>query len=339
MLRNLATFLKLAVSLLLIVPMLALLLPIWLFVKMCFGVNRLLVSSGTGMDKIIHFEPVIGWKPTAALKDVTYFDVSGDKASITTGNDGWPGDYSIEESDVVVFGDSFAFGYGSEYKNTYYGLPGDIRIKPVAASGYSMVQALILMKKYREKLNGKLVVWLICLENDLAENIQPNNSMFYRTPFVKKHNVTGKWEIVTSHVSEDKWLFGSESNNTLKFATICTPSAYTDKVMSGCRFLIREAKDICDSTGAKLLVFTIPDKKQLTEEGNQHFRSRLNKDAEYDENLPDKRLSEICKEFDISFQAGMELLDSGDYKSRDTHWNKRGNRKISDFMREFYKKA
>lgn len=323
----------------LIVPLLILLIPVWIFVKMCFGVNNFLVSTDTTWSEIVRFKPEIGWKPISSLDNVTYLDAGGDKSSITTGKDGWPGRYQLEESDVVVFGDSFAFGYGSVYRQTYYGLSEEIRIKPVAAPGYNMVQGLLLLKRYREKLNGKLIIWLICLENDLVENIQPYNSMFYNIPYIKQNHSPENWEIVTSHITREKWLFGDETNNTLKFATICTPSMYSDRVMSGCKFLIKEAKIICDVTEAKLMIFTIPDKRQLTVKGNQFLRSRLKKDAGYDEKLPDKLLMKICKDLDIGYQAGMEIINSEDYKINDSHWNKSGNRKLSEFIRGYYKRT
>ncbi len=57
-----------------------------------------------------------------------------------------------------------------------------------------MVQSVLLMEQFAERLAGKLVVWFVCLENDLEDNLAP--AMWrYRSPFVRPSRQRGEWEI------------------------------------------------------------------------------------------------------------------------------------------------
>ncbi|CAN5384510.1 hypothetical protein BH23BAC3_BH23BAC3_24570 [soil metagenome] len=336
MLRALLSYITMIISLILIVPLLILLVPIWLFVSLCKSLNRLMVSTDTTWDKIIQFEPGLGWKPIPNLKKTEYYDEIGDKGSVTTGEEGWPGTYKIEDSEIVVFGDSFAFGFGSECSDTYYSNSNNLRIKPIAAPGYNMVQGLMLMKKYREKLNDKLIVWLICLENDLVENLAPYNGMKYTVPYLKK-NKENKWEIEDSHVTKEKWLYGEKNSYTsLKFATICTSSEYSDRAFSACKYLIEEAKTVCDSVNSELVLFTIPDKRLLTQQGIIMLKRYLDNDSTFNKDYPDLCLGKICEELKVTHLPGLKYLEVNDYKVRDPHWNKMGNSKLSTILNDYF---
>lgn len=338
MLRAIITMLLMSLALILLIPMLFIIFPVWLFVFLCVALHKRWISSATSWEHIVKYDPHIGWKPRPNLNKVYYLDHVGDRGSIITDQEGWPCKYNIEDSDIVVFGDSFAFGYGSEIENTYFGMNKEIRIKPISAAGYNMVQELLLMKQYRNRLKDKLVIWFICLENDLSENLRFENSRYYTSPFVRINNTNHSWEMVTSHLQPDKWLYGEiKSNNTLRFATICTPSAYSDRVFSACEYLIQQGKEICDSVGAEMLIFTIPDKKQLSKDGIMQFTNRLPPDSEFDPDFPDAKIKEICNRLNISFLSGKSHLNIEDYKINDSHWNKKGNKKVSGLLVDFYK--
>jgi hypothetical protein len=337
--RTILSVIMMIAGLVFIIPVLVIVLPIWLFVSLCKLINHRLVSSNTIWQQIIQFAPDIGWKPIGGLSNTYYSDPSGDIGSITTGADGWPGQISIAESDIVVFGDSFAFGYGSLYENAYYNQAENLRIKPVASPGYNMVQPVQLMKEYRDQLKGKLVLWFICLENDLAENIRMDNSVHYTAPFISKNGERNNWDIITSHVQSMKWLYSEKkSHNSLRYAKLSTDSTYSERIFEASEFLIKEAKGICQSTGAALMILTIPDKRQLTQNGIGEFTRRLNRDDSYNVDLPDRKINEICMKLDIPLIKGKEHLTINDYKIRDGHWNKKGNQKIARLIEEFYHK-
>src|SRR5690554_3586360 len=107
MFRLLISLFALVLGLILVIPLFVLFVPIWIF---CLAVN--VISSvvrrrGSSWSEILRFEPEIGWRPRPNLNTV-YVDRVGDSCTIQTDSEGWPGSCSVEESDVVAVGDSFA---------------------------------------------------------------------------------------------------------------------------------------------------------------------------------------------------------------------------------------
>lgn len=323
-------------SMVLVLPVLIIICPLWLFVFLCKKVDQSLMLNGvTKWNEIIQYDAKIGWNPYPLLNDVKYQDPVGEIGTITTDSLGWPLSKAIEDSNIVVFGDSFAFGFGSKLEDTYYGKENGVNIKPIAAPGYNMVQELLLMEKYSEKLEGKLIFWFVCLENDLVENLKPYNSKNYTNPFLRI-NGGDNWEIVTEHLQPHKWEYAEEAKNTLHFAEICTESPYSKRVFSSVHFLLDRAKGICDSVGAELVVFTIPDKRQLSGDGVKSFKKHLDKKANFNADYPDERFGNICRDLNIPFIAGKSHLTDEDYKIFDPHWNKKGNKKVSQVIKDYY---
>lgn len=334
----LSTIFASLVSLALVVPVMALVLPIAAFVYACDLVRRRLVARDvTDWNAIIRFDPVVGWKPRALLNNVKYADPVGDIGTISTDQSGWPLRVPLEESDTVVFGDSFAFGFGSRLENAYFSIDPGLRIKPVAAPSYNMVQALMLMREHRDELRQKLIFWFVCLENDLVENLKPYNSKNYTNPFVSNSGAGGEWVIHGGHLEEKQWLYQQGTDNTLAFADICTGSPYAGRVRGSLEYLIREARQLCDSVGSRLVIFTIPDKRQLSAAGIEDLKSRLHDSSNFDEDFPDRMLRAVCDELGVQVICGREHLSVTDYKTRDPHWTGSGNRKVGRMLTEYYR--
>ena len=55
-----------------------------------------------------------------------------------------------------------------------------------------MVQTLLWMERLKDRLAGKLVVWLVFYGNDLMDNLHPNFDR-YRTPFVRSRDDGAGW--------------------------------------------------------------------------------------------------------------------------------------------------
>lgn len=327
------------VALVLISPLLLLLVPFWTFAVLLNFVQAMLTKRHMPWGRIMQFEPEIGWKPRPNLNTL-YLDRIGDSCSIETDAEGWPGPHSLEESDTVAIGDSFAFGYGSKTKAAYYSHMNGCRIKAISAPGYSMVQEVMLMRQYSHRLKGKLVVWFICVENDLADNVKAYKpKLGYTNPFVRRKNGSGEWEIASDHVRSNKWLFVDEkAGNKLLYSTLCTPSACSERIFSASEFLIREAKKICDDCGAELAVFLIPYKDMLTEAGQRRFRKLLKNKKAFDPGYPEQTLTNICRSLSIPTIAEASKLTPEDYKVRDGHWNRHGNRKVARVLAEYHQK-
>jgi len=299
-------------------------------------IARFLEASAVPWSEIIKYEPIIGWKPKANL-DTHYVSRDGDICHVKTDFRGWSGARSIANSHVVVFGDSFAFGYGVHGKDSFAEQNSHVRTKGVGAPGYNMVQELLLMRELAPELKSKMVVWFICLENDLYDNLWPYKSNFYKTPFLRSFNGKGDWEIVTNHVAPTMWTYPLHRSSYEKMlAEFCTDGFFSERAFSACMFLIKEGKDICNRAGAQLVVFTIPNKNQLTEHGLIFLASHLNDGRRLDPDYPDKRLSEICRRWGLPFVAGKKYLKKEHYKEHDTHWNEKGNRRIAEVLGRLY---
>lgn len=300
--------------------------------------SRLLEPRTAQWGQLIEFDPTFGWKSKANLNAHHLVD---DVYRVTTDSQGWRGKSTIAESEIVVFGDSFAWGYGIDDKDFFADLNPTLRVKPIGMIGYNMVQEVLWMQRLSSQISGKLVVWFIYCGNDLYENLVPD--MYgYRMPFVKEVNSTGEWEIITHHINPSKWLYDSdrrhrERNYHQKLAQLCSVTFLSQRAYSACEFLIRRGRDICNQVGARLVVVSIPDTTQLSPEGWQFLLSRGGIDPKvFDPYFPDHSMQDICKRLDVPFVPARNYLDVGDHKGRDCHWNQRGHRRIAELLTALY---
>lgn len=294
---------------------------------------------------VFGFDPVVGWRPKPHV-EARYRAVGGDICRMETDAEGWIGAGSVEEADVVVFGDSFVSAYGVDPEDAFTELRTDLRVKAIGAPGYNMVQSLLLMRELGPRLSGKLVVWYICLENDLFDNLRPHKPERYRTPFVRQPPggaADVEWEIVVEHLEPRPWTATSdEAPYYPMLARLCIPSAIGARTYSACAFLLREARKVLGEMGARLAVATIPNKNQLSPEGISLLKSHLTSSenvAALDPRYPDRVIGEICRGLQVPFFPGMDVLRHGDYKRNDTHWTRAGHRRAADWLFELVNAA
>jgi hypothetical protein len=322
------------------VPIVVLALPFWVVGFLTRALAHHLQPSYVSWDRLMEFASVIGWKPKPNL-DTHYLTVAKDGVfHIVTDAQGWPGTTSISESDIVVFGDSYAFGYGVNAEASFPECSGEVRIKAIGAPAYNMVQEVLLMDQLSTQLSGKLVVWFIFVGNDLHDNLTPN-MYHYRMPFVREINGTGSWEIVTSHVSPVKWPYTSARFRDFTLwdrllADIHSPTFLAQRAYSACEFLVVKGNEICSRAGARLLVMTIPDPLTVSRRGLRRMFSRGADPTLFDPDLPDKRIGEICSQFRVPFVAGRNHLQAQHYKARDPHWNEKGHQKVAELLGTLY---
>jgi hypothetical protein len=247
---------------------------------------------------------------------------------VRTDADGWRGPgVTIEDADVVLFGDSFAFGHGADEDRFFANLRGGPKIKAIGANGYSMVQGLMWMRRYAPRLRGKTVVWLVYYGNDLYDNLQPNMG-HYRIPFVRKRHGTDGWETVTEHVSADPWRFSTKTDYTRLLAEICSPSFLSERVFDACASLVGEAVDVCSAAGARLIVVGNPDVEMLDPEKMRRMKSKAKRPETCDPHLPDRRFAAICADLGIPFVALADWLGAEDHLPEDVHWSPIGHEKV-----------
>lgn len=319
-------------GMLLTVPVIVCALPFWIVASLTRFIHAcasLFSARIVPWKELIEYEPTVGWKPRANLNAYAHADKV---FHLTTDAQGWRGQTTLAESDIVVFGDSCAFGYGVSDKSHFAELNPDVKIKAIGAGGYNMVHATLWMRRLSAELKGKLVVWFIYFGNDLYDNLQPNYR-HYRSPFVRTVNGTGSWEVVTSHISSAKWCGNSQRDHYAKLAEICcSPTLLSQRACSACEFLIGQGRDICNQAGAQLLVMTIPDITQISASHMERLAGLAPDRDSFDANLPDTRVKEICGNLGVPLVALKNHLRVEDYKRRDVHWNERGHKDVAEVL-------
>lgn len=315
------------------VPLALAILPFWLVGAVTRGLAGRAARRATPWHDLIVFDPQLGWRlvPGASCS------VEEDPFRVTTDERGFRGrSTTLEEADVVVFGDSYAFGHAVDDRHFFAEVSDDPKIKAVGAPGYSMVQGLLWMRRLGEELRGKLCVWMVYLGNDLDDNLRPHMSR-YRAPFVRERRDGAGWEVVGEHLDPAPWPIQKKRTNYENFVEICRPTYLSDRALSACEFLIEEGDRACREVGASLAVVTIPDLSPLV---TRQFEAALEekRDPEtFDPELPDRRMAAVCERLGIPFVPLRTHLDGADYLLTDCHWTPRGHRRVAAVIRRLHR--
>ena len=257
---------------------------------------------------------------------------------LRTDQNGWPSTVSVEDSDIIVFGDSHAFGYGVDQESAFFQLNPNIRIKPIGVPGYNVVQEFLVMERLAFQLRGKMIVWFIYIGNDIYDNLSPEMSG-YRSPFVRQTQCNGKWEIVTSHLAPVPWTCSVGTRHSCQYPI--RPALHSDtflaqRAYSACEALIERGTKLCDQIGSRLVVMSIPSLLALSPRSLEKARRDHPFLGVIDPDYPDRRLGEVCQKVGVQFIALKNHLDRGDFKPADDHWTQRGHRRVAKVLWDLY---
>jgi len=283
-------------------------------------------------EELIQFEPVFGWRSRAGLSAIA-LDFNGDPFRVTTDSDGWRGGSSLDEAEVICFGDSFAFGSGIDDEHFFAELDGSPAIKAIGVPGYNLVQSYLWMAELREHLRGKQVVWLVYPANDLDDNLLPNMER-YRMPFLRK--VDGTWAIHSAHVTPEPWTIESRRQNVDRVIEIGAGTPRTDRVMDGFRWLLGQASDVCSSVGATLTVVNVPDLARMSGDALDAALADHRYADRFDAEGPARSMGEICEDLGANYLDLGQYLEPVDYLERDVHWNEIGHQKVARVLRSLH---
>tara|TARA_A100001037_G_scaffold301993_1_gene332666 strand:+ start:14027 stop:15046 length:1020 start_codon:yes stop_codon:yes gene_type:complete len=324
-----------------VLPVLILAAPFIAVAHLTAWLSKRLEPEHALWGDLIKFDEQFGWKPTPSMNSWHLVD---DVFKTTTDEDGCRGAGSIDEAEMIVVGDSFAWGYGVSDQDFFANLDNTPKTKAIGCVGYNQIQQLMWMREIGPRLSGKTVVWFVYLGNDLYDNLQPHMNG-YRTPFVRQSRGGGPWEIVASHVSPQRWFFKTEaltgSDHYLEQASeLCVDNHFSRRAYSACEFLLGEAKALCDESGADLVIASIPEKIHYDVD---RLRSQL---AEHpcggdaiDPDYPDRRLNDMCERLGVPFVATKQLTTIDDFKASDCHWNERGHARIAQLLKDLHRNA
>jgi hypothetical protein len=317
-------------------PLLLLSLPFWAVAVLTRWFCRFFEPQAAPWTEIVEFDSVLGWKPKANLD--TYCSFPAGVFHVRTDARGWRGKAKFEDSNIVVIGDSFAFGFGVDDRYAFFSQTDSrLRIKAIGAPGYNMVQEVLWMDQLRPHLKGKLVVWLICVSNDLYDNVLPNLQQ-YRTPFVRETNGSGTWEIVTSHLNITRWPFSFEHNFRAeeKYTGVFGENFLSQRMYSACDFLLSRGRDLCHRAGAQLVVMTVPWPIQFNPREWQRIAQRFGDAQTLNPSLPDQKIGGMCSRLGLRLISGTEIFNHRDHIPREGHWNERGHRRLAELLLEIH---
>ncbi|MBL8074617.1 MAG: hypothetical protein JNL29_09615 [Nitrospira sp.] len=333
MIRFILAIFAATLGLILIIPVLAGGLVFMIVASLVHTIAGWLEPPVLRWQQIYEFDAELGWKAKAHL-DCHLLEDRDDIFHVVTDEHGWPGTMTIERSEVVVFGDSHAWGYGVDHKKAFSQLDPSVPLKAVAAPGYNLVQELLLLEQLAYQLKGKLVVWFVYIGNDLFDNLSPEMSG-YRTPFVRQVNAEGKWEVVTRHLSPERWR-ASDASKLRKYYPIL-PALYSDtflarRAYAACRVLIEKGAEVCRGVGADLVVMAIPSPLALNPVLMQQACKEKSFSSSIDVELPDRELAEICREQAVRFISLKQHMTPQHFKPFDDHWTEEGHRNVAHIL-------
>ena len=319
-------------GLLVAAPVLLLGLPFWGVAWLTRQVARMIEPTVIRWPEVYEFDASLGWRGKAYL-DCHVLEERDDVFRVVTDQHGWPGSATVSESQMIVFGDSFAWGYGVNHAATFLRVDPRLSVKGVGAPGYNLVQEVLLMEQMTMQLKGKLVCWLVYVGNDLFDNLSPEMSG-YRAPFVRKGR-DGNWEIIASHLGPEKWRTSVGARARGVYPLI--PALHSDTFLAerayeAADFLLAQGARVCQAAGAKLVVISIPSPLALDDaEMGRASRSRSFAKPT-DPDLPDRRLGARCSALNVPFVPLKQHLLRSHYKPHDDHWTEAGHRRVAEVL-------
>jgi hypothetical protein len=328
--RTLLSMLASTVATAIALPAFLVALPFALVARTTVRLGRWLEPETVAWDRAIEHDPEIGWRVRPGL-DLHVRDFNGDPFHVTTDGDGWRGPGSLEESALIVFGDSFAFGSGIDSHLHFAELRHPHPVKCIGAPAYNMVQSLLWMRRLGRRLAGKTVVWLVYPANDLDDNLLQSTDR-YRMPFVRQG--ADGWVIETRHIDDTPWPFIMPRRNIERWVDLCSGKSGADRMLDACGWLIDQAAQACREAGADLVVMSVPELSPLNAREVEGVLAHRPDRAAFDPGLPDRRIADRCGASGIPFIALADTLTTADYLAHDVHWNARGHERVAEVLRQ-----
>lgn len=280
----------------------------------------------------MRFVPVVGWQTRPDLEGYLEADRP---FHFTTDAEGWrDASVAIEDADMVVFGDSFAFGQGVDDADLYSRHTDGIRTKALGSNGYSMVHAVLWMEMLGERLAGRHVIWFVYLGNDLYDNLRPNYGR-YRVPFVAQRDEG--WQIEACHVSAEQWGFPEAPPQYQdELARLSTPGPQTDRALAAAAYLLERAQQACFAADAELTVVTVPRRDQIDPDLVETLRARSPDPERFSAHLLDEGVRESCAKLGLTVVSLGDHLSHRDYFDEDIHWKKSGHLVVGSLLAELH---
>lgn len=276
---------------------------------------------------------------------------------------------------ILALGDSFTFGIGVNQQATYPNqLEEAIRAQGINCEvinagipGYGTRQEVAFFKNYGLEYAPKIVILGFLMANDAEDNLGnyivkngfiitkdskypelPLSKFYIFKSFIRKHsslycfivsrlksnvyarNIILKLGLITDLIPAELQFYKKDYSNRVKTCYGVT------------KLMLRELKRRCIDNNTELLIIGIPLKTQVYQKAWETAKKQYAlKDDEFDIDLPNKMMSEFCKEEKINFldllpsfrklaQQGKQL-----YYIIDGHLNEEGHKITAKFIYSF----
>ncbi|MCA9415729.1 MAG: hypothetical protein KC917_05640 [Candidatus Omnitrophica bacterium] len=299
----------------------------------------------------ILFDPVLGFINRPDL-DIPFENVEF-STHVQTNSWGFRDDEeSLENPEVLLFGDSFGFGWGVEREETAESLlekETGKKVLNMSVSGYGTLQEFLLLQRFCEveEATGCEVVILYYL-NDRYENRCPPGGMF---PAMVKHQ--GKIRI--TEADEEALWDCVRANKQQPYTYLCRRSAILDLILSrffsprkhwadrmAIQFMgYREKNGAGAQEGLdefKILEYTTRFLLQLCHERNMNLRFVfLPFYGYYLGDLPKPYQEEVAilERLEVPFINPYEDFSAANYYDLDGHFNASGHRELASILTDF----
>jgi hypothetical protein len=329
----------------LLLPSVLVAAPFWsvsALTRLLSGALPLERPSATSRELLVR-HPTLGQhsRPSLTVRERVdnQLAVSHRTVTITTDDEGWRDrSVSLDDAEVVAFGDGFAFGSGVVDGQLFTRIPAHIRCKSLGCPATSMVHSVLLMEELGHRLAGKTLLWLIYLGNDLYDNLRPNLGS-WRVPYVRRRG--GSWQIAVDHLGTDGWPFDKPGvSYRYELARLCTGGAESQRAFDAAGYLIGRAHGLSERVGAKLCIMTVPKRSQIDPSYRPELRSLSPAPDRFDARRPDIALGERCATDGIPFVPLFDHLTPAHYQPTDRlHWNRAGHATVGGLVARAHEQA
>ncbi len=264
--------------------------------------------------------------------------------TVTTNKLGYRDDeISLNNPDVLILGDSYAWGWGVDendgVEKLYEKQTGKKAIN-LSVPGYSSIQELLTLFAWERRgpLQGKHIFLFFCF-NDLPDNentsfnafpyfVKSNNGIQLHTPdkegFDKWQEATNNWMIKNSFASKDILSFYTiAAIKNMGNKDVYKDYQTTTNRLNGAEAFIYVAENLAalqQQQQARITVIYIPTYNYYLT-GEQDVSNKL--------------AADVCNKLHLKFADLSTVLRKEDYYPLDKHWTADGHRKVAAFISRF----
>jgi hypothetical protein len=277
-----------------------------------------------GASVIHRYDSEIGWAPVANTRVMFRGSRTIDVRNNSLGLRDIEHDHAPAPA-VLVLGDSFVWGYDVEQSERFTELlrgelPG-VRIVNAGVVGYGTDQEYLLLDRIWSTFQPRVVVLIVCMLNDRADNSLNVTDGGYYKPYLVR-NAEGGWSFagrpvpksrhvhfIDNPVVRNVWLARAAVTGyiRLRYPEIRVPDP-TEQ-------LIAMMREFVESRGAKFLV------------GLQHQSALLRTEASLQDFLQVKAFLQSQNIPSTAFD------DAESYDADGSHWTPRGHRLVADRLK------